>query len=47
MRSNSTGKMLNNNNLIDEQMNKAKSYKNRAYINNSKTGVSDYKFNYG
>lgn len=23
------------------------SYKNRAYVNNAKTGITDYKFNYG
>jgi len=27
--------------------NKAASYKNRPYINDSGTGVTDYKFNYG
>lgn len=32
---------------IDEEIGRAKSYKNRAYINNSKTGITDYKFNYG
>ena len=46
MRSNSTGNVLKSN-LIDEEMSKAKSYKNRAYINDAKTGTTDYKFNFG
>lgn len=32
---------------IAEEMGRAKSYKNRPYVNNAKTGVTDYKFNYG
>ena len=28
-------------------MARAGSYKNKAYINNAKTGITDYKFNYG
>ena len=32
---------------IAEEEGRAKSYKNKAYINNAKTGVTDYKFNYG
>ena len=46
MRSNSTGNVIKKN-LIDEQASKANSYKNRAYINDAKTGTTDYKFNYG
>ena len=46
MRSNSTGNVLKSN-LIDEEMSKATSYKNRAYINDAKTGTTDYKFNFG
>ena len=30
-----------------EEESRAKSYKNRPYINNVKTGVTDYKFNFG
>lgn len=33
--------------MIDEELSKAMSYKNRAYINNVKTGTTDYRFNYG
>ena len=32
---------------IAEEESRAKSYKNRPYINNAKTGTTDYKFNYG
>lgn len=32
---------------VAEEESKSKSYKNRAYLNNAKMGVSDYKFNYG
>lgn len=32
---------------IAEEEGRAKSYKNRPYMNNAKIGVSDYKFNYG
>ena len=46
MRAQSTGKPVNKN-LIDEHLSKANSYKNRAYINDAKTGVTDYRFNYG
>lgn len=30
-----------------QELAKAKSYKNRPYINNAKMGTTDYKFNYG
>ena len=33
--------------VVDQQISKALSYKNRPYINNISLGVSDYKFNYG
>lgn len=46
LRSQSTGKTLNKN-LIDEELSKALSYKNRPYINNTPTGLTDYRFNYG
>ena len=46
MRTQSTGKPVNKN-LVDETLSKANSYKNRAYINDAKTGVTDYRFNYG
>lgn len=36
-----------NKQLTKEQIAKAASYKNRPYMNDSKTGVTDYKFNYG
>ena len=32
---------------LAEEESKSKSYKKRPYINDAKTGVSDYKFNYG
>lgn len=32
---------------LTEEASRAKSYKNNAYINNAKMGVTDYKFNYG
>ena len=46
MRSNSMGNVANKN-LIDEKTSKEQSYKNRAYINDTKTGTTDYKFNFG
>lgn len=33
--------------LPDAELSKALSYKNRPYMNEIKTGVTDYKFNYG
>lgn len=32
---------------IAEEEGRAKSYKNKAYINNAKFGQTDYRFNYG
>ena len=32
---------------IAQEESRSKSYKNRPYINNAKTGCTDYKFNYG
>jgi hypothetical protein len=43
-RAQSTGKA---NDQIDEEVAKAQSYKNRPYINDAKTGITDYRFNYG
>lgn len=45
LRSQSAGKSFGK--LGTEEESKAQSYKNRAYINNCKTGITDYKFNYG
>ena len=45
-RNQSTGKP-NNKQLPDEQLSKAQSYKNRPYINDCKTGSTDYRFNFG
>jgi len=36
-----------NKGMSNEELSKAASYKNRPYINDSGTGVTDYKFNYG
>lgn len=33
--------------LPDEELSKALSYKNRPYINDVQTGVTDYKYNFG
>jgi hypothetical protein len=33
--------------LPNEELAKAMSYKNRPYISNVKTGVTDYKYNFG
>lgn len=45
MRSNSIGGKTQH--QIAEEIGRANSYKNRAYVNNSKLGVTDYKFNFG
>ena len=45
-RSNSAGRFLRSE-FVDEQLNKNKSYKNKAYINDAKTGTTEYKFNFG
>jgi hypothetical protein len=45
-RAQSTGKNFNKNGGIEDNS-KSQSYKNRAYINNCKTGSTEYKFNYG
>lgn len=46
VRSQSTGKALAKN-MVDEELSKAMSYKNRPYINDTPTGLTDYRFNYG
>lgn len=37
----------NNQAQMNEQAAKSLSYKNRPYINGGKTGLTDYKYNYG